>query len=140
MFVLSDSPSGVVQISNQFHRFGCVSQFPILDIQLFFLGAELRKQVSVTFEGYGVLCSPKVIYGIVLFHPLVNTVLLRTLFREVLFNFTLLLRDFCTLGHCRRDKFDRRLASVIILCPLAWQILSPVVMDIPSGTVAASSH
>ena len=59
---------------------------------------------------------------------------------EVLFNLTLLLRDFCTLGHFRSGKFGHRLGSMMILCPLARQILSPVVMDIPSGNDAASSH
>ena len=79
MFMLSDLSSGVTQISNQFHRFGCVSELPYSDIQLSYHGAKLRTQVSVTFEGYGVMCCSKVIYGIVVFHLLVNTVLLRTL-------------------------------------------------------------
>ena len=57
-----------------------------------------------------------------------------------IFNFTLLLRDFCILGRCCRDKFRWRLALVMILGRLAWQILSPVVMGIPSGTDAASFH
>ena len=59
---------------------------------------------------------------------------------EVLFNLTLLLRDFCILFHCRRDKFGWRLASVMILGRLAWQTLSPVVMGISFGTYAASSN
>ena len=61
-------------------------------------------------------------------------------FHFSLFTFTLLLRDFCILVHCRRDKFGWRLASVMILGRLAWQTLSPVVMGIPSGTDAASFH
>ena len=138
--MLSDLPSGVVQISNQFHRFSCVSKLHCSEIQLFSHGVKLWTQLSVTFEGYWVLCSPKVIYKVVVFHLLINTVLLRTLFREVFFNFTLLLRDFCILGRCCRDKFRWRLALVMILGRLAWQILSPVVMGIPSGTDAASFH